>query len=138
MMRWRYLPFYLVLIFSLFLLAWRLLALTIVEGAYYRSLAEANRTREVNIRAPRGVIYDRHGQVLARNKPIYRWQMADGRWQTVGIQDALDIQAKGGSEAAKLQLDLGREYPAGSVSAHAVGYMGEVGEDEIVFCLCVN
>lgn len=133
MIRWRFLPFYLFLIFSFFLLVWRLLALTIVEGAYYRSLAESNRTREIDIRAPRGVIYDRHGEVLARNIPVYKQcnNLTIEQCSDVLAERALEIEAIGGTESAQLKLDLGREYPAGSILAHVVGYVGEVKEDEI-------
>jgi len=43
----------------------------IVQGAYYRDLAESNRLRKVPIRAPRGLIYDRVGHLLVENVPSY-------------------------------------------------------------------
>jgi len=43
----------------------------IVQGAYYRDLAESNRLRKVPIRAPRGLIYDRKGHLLVENVPSY-------------------------------------------------------------------
>ncbi len=43
----------------------------IVQGAYYRDLAESNRLRKVPIRAPRGLIYDRSGHLLVENVPSY-------------------------------------------------------------------
>lgn len=130
-MRWRHLPFYLLLIFSFWLLLWRLFDLTILRGGYYRGLSEGNRIAEKNIRAPRGIIYDRKGQVLARNAPVFRWQMADGRWQIVSREEALEIEAKGGTEAALLETDLTRVYPWGGLFAHVLGYTREVTQEEI-------
>jgi penicillin-binding protein 2 len=43
----------------------------IAHGDYYRSLAESNRLRRIPIRAPRGLIYDRHGRLLVENIPSY-------------------------------------------------------------------
>ena len=130
-MRWRHLPFYILLIFSLWLLAIRLFDLTIVKGGYYRELSEGNRVKEQVLRAPRGIIYDRHGQVLARNTPVYRWQTADGSWQILSREKALAIEAKGGTEAAQLEIDLAREYPWGGILAHVLGYTGEVTPEEM-------
>ncbi len=55
---------------ALVLLA-RLWHLQMTEGASYRVLADRNRFREVDVAAPRGVIYDRNGQILARNRPSF-------------------------------------------------------------------
>jgi len=49
----------------------RLWQLQIVEGQNYRILANRNRFRQVDVTAPRGVIYDRNGQILARNQPSF-------------------------------------------------------------------
>jgi penicillin-binding protein 2 len=43
----------------------------IVRGAYYYQLSENNRLRSVPVTAPRGVVYDRAGRVLAENQPSY-------------------------------------------------------------------
>ncbi len=43
----------------------------VVQGDYYRELAENNRLRRVPIQAPRGLIYDRHGRHLVDNVPSY-------------------------------------------------------------------
>lgn len=42
--------------------------LQILQNAYYRSQAVENSTRVTFLRAPRGIIYDRHGNLLATNK----------------------------------------------------------------------
>lgn len=43
----------------------------VVDGDYYRGLAENNRLRRVPIKAPRGLIYDREGRLLVDNVPSY-------------------------------------------------------------------
>lgn len=43
----------------------------LVQGDYYRELAENNRLRKLPIKAPRGLIYDRHGRLLVENIPSY-------------------------------------------------------------------
>ena len=49
----------------------RLWQLQMVAGEQYRLLSDRNRLREVDVAAPRGVIYDRDGQILARNRPSF-------------------------------------------------------------------
>ncbi len=53
------------------LLAMRLWYLQINEGPYYRDLSENNRTRAVVLEPVRGLIYDRHGVLLANNVPSF-------------------------------------------------------------------
>src|SRR3989338_3117032 len=50
----------------------RLILLQVVDGSYYRTLADENRVKLTIQPADRGVIYDRHGEVLARNAPFGR------------------------------------------------------------------
>ena len=49
----------------------RLYALQIVRGATYQEQADVNRLRQIDLYAPRGVIYDRNGEILARNRPSF-------------------------------------------------------------------
>ncbi len=53
------------------LVATGLLRLQLVENERYRRLAEENHVRREVRRAPRGVIRDRHGAVLADNQPSF-------------------------------------------------------------------
>ncbi|MFN7972254.1 MAG: penicillin-binding protein 2 [Acidobacteriota bacterium] len=43
----------------------------VVQGPTYEEEAEANRTRHVMLRAPRGVLLDRNGVLLVDNRPSY-------------------------------------------------------------------
>lgn len=59
----------LLLVFAL--LVGRLYQLQIVRGDAYRTDADDNRFRLVESPAPRGVMYDRTGQILVRNRPSF-------------------------------------------------------------------
>jgi penicillin-binding protein 2 len=49
----------------------RLFQLQILEGEHYARRAEANFTETVDVEAPRGRIFDTHGNALAINRPAY-------------------------------------------------------------------
>ncbi|MFI4928187.1 MAG: hypothetical protein ACHP7E_10950, partial [Burkholderiales bacterium] len=59
----------LVVLFALLLSAF--FRTQIVENSRYALQSEENRLREVPLPAPRGIIYDRHNEVLAENVPGY-------------------------------------------------------------------
>jgi penicillin-binding protein 2 len=50
----------------------RLWRLQVVDADLYRAWADGNRFRLVSVEAPRGVIYDRQGHILARNIPSFK------------------------------------------------------------------
>jgi len=64
---WFYLFSFLIFIFLLS----RLWILQITQGSRNRELAEGNRIRIQNITAPRGIIYDKAGNILVRNFPSF-------------------------------------------------------------------
>ncbi|MBL7661281.1 penicillin-binding protein 2 [bacterium] len=49
----------------------RLYYLQGVKGEYFRDLSENNRRRMVRTSAPRGIIYDREGRPLVKNRPAF-------------------------------------------------------------------
>ncbi|WP_324717490.1 penicillin-binding protein 2 [Carboxydochorda subterranea] len=56
----------------LFGILWaRLWYLQLMQGGHFAALAERNRLRVVPVTAPRGLLYDRNGQVLVRNRTSY-------------------------------------------------------------------
>lgn len=56
---------------SFAVLAARLFYLQVIQGEKLRTIAESNRTQIVFERAPRGLILDRNGAVLADNRPTF-------------------------------------------------------------------
>src|SRR4030042_3454214 len=64
--------FFRLLAVSVFLiLAFRIFYLQVVKGGYYSDLARENRGRYIDIKAPRGLVYDRNGEELVRNIPSF-------------------------------------------------------------------
>ena len=56
-------------VFSIFVAQlWRL---QFLQGTEYQQLADRNRFRQVEVNAPRGIMYDRNGDLLVRNRPTY-------------------------------------------------------------------
>ncbi|HEV7516979.1 MAG TPA: penicillin-binding protein 2, partial [Thermoanaerobaculia bacterium] len=62
-----------------------------VQGDYYRELAENNRLRKLPIQAPRGLIYDRHGRLLVENIPSYN--LTIDRSRSGNVEKAMDFVA---------------------------------------------
>ena len=50
----------------------RLFYLQIIKGSYHQKLSEQNSMRLQVVHAPRGLIYDRNGALIARNRPSYQ------------------------------------------------------------------
>ena len=66
------LPLFTALVTLVFcLLVMRLYYLQIVRGKHFSRLAEDNRISLIRVRAPRGIVYDRHGNVLVTNRPSF-------------------------------------------------------------------
>ncbi len=61
-----------------FILALRLWYLQILQGDYFLRLSENNRLRTVFLPPPRGLIYDRSGTVLAKNRPSFNVEFVPG------------------------------------------------------------
>jgi penicillin-binding protein 2 len=116
-------------VFFAFLL--RLYQLQVVEGKKNRFLAESNRISRLKIEAPRGLLLDRNGEILAANEPVYRLKpkFFEGKAEVIAREEALRLQAEG--KDGELQLNLARRCAGGSAFGHLLGYLGEVSEDEL-------
>lgn len=68
--RWRLGAFCMLSVFGLLIA--RSAYLQVVQGDYYQTIADANRTRVNIIPSHRGIIKDRNGQELAENAPAFR------------------------------------------------------------------
>lgn len=101
-----------VLILSFLILSGRLFELTVIRGAYFRSLSEGNRIRRIPIVALRGNILARSGEVIASNKKA-------------------EIDDNGVAEKGGIIIEWNRYYPQGFDFAHITGYLGEVLSEEL-------
>ncbi len=61
--------FFILIVFSLSILFVRTGYLQIIKGSYYQDLAQGNKLRIYPVIPPRGVIYDRNGELLLYNIP---------------------------------------------------------------------
>lgn len=108
----------------------RLFNLQIVNGEENRKRADGNRIQIKVIHAPRGVIFDRNGKILASNSPGFR--LIDGsRIAYISRDQALDFEVKNDSRFKNLEVDNIRSYPMGEIVSHALGYVGEITPDEL-------
>jgi penicillin-binding protein 2 len=105
-----------VLLLGFIILFGRLFELTVIKGAYYKSLSEGNRIRRVPILAPRGKILARGGEILAGNEIIH---------ETKDSFKVSDIPTEG------LITEWQRSYPMDFGFAHVGGYLGEVSPEEL-------
>lgn len=67
----RFFWFCVIIFISLAVLLARVFYLQVGRGSYYRNIAEGNRIRIKPVRAMRGVIWDRNGQLLTQNIPKF-------------------------------------------------------------------
>ena len=68
---WRIAAIYIVLVLAFTGLLMRLVNLQVLQESDWTAQAIDNYTNEVNVPAPRGIIYDRNGYILARNVASY-------------------------------------------------------------------
>ncbi len=68
---WRLAALYIIAALAFTGLLFRLITLQVVEGVAWTVRAVDNYTNEVSMPAPRGIIYDRNGYILARNLASY-------------------------------------------------------------------
>ena len=83
------------------LLVGRLVWLQVIRYDYYTDLSQGNRVRIEPLPAPRGIIYDRQGLILAENQPAYQLELVpeqvpdlDATLQglvRIGLLDADDV-----------------------------------------------
>lgn len=99
----------------------RLFHLQIAEGKYNRELADGNRIVVKVIHAPRGVIFDRNGKVLAANSPAFR----------LFDEETKKVKLISREESYDLEIDHVRNYLLGEVFAHVLGYVGEISQGEL-------
>ncbi|MDP1547740.1 MAG: penicillin-binding transpeptidase domain-containing protein [Anaerolineales bacterium] len=68
---WRLSLIYVIVFLTLSSFLFRLVSLQVFQGSTWTARAVENFTRDVSVPAPRGIIYDRNGYILARNIASY-------------------------------------------------------------------
>src|SRR6266571_4556617 len=123
----------------------------ILEHGKYRLQSELNRLRPIPLPAPRGLIMDRNGKVLAENVPGYTVSLLPGDedslratlrrsrapYLPVMVLTNAKFELVSALEERRvifpgllIQPEPKRHYPDSSLVAHLVGYVGEVTEAE--------
>jgi penicillin-binding protein 2 len=113
------------LIIALLTLLTKMFDIQIIRGSYYRGLSEENRIRHIPIPASRGRILARGGEILVANVEVKKRIKfsASGAYElTDDLTDA---------EAQDIITDYKRSYLFADKFAHASGYLGEVGDQEV-------
>ncbi len=134
---WRLVPFYAFLIVILAIFIGKLVKLQIIEGHSNRLLADGNRIQIRQIHAPRGIIYDRGGRVLAKNSVGFR--LVNGEEvQFIDRDTALELESQNlanesltGGPLGRLEIDTIREYPYKESSAHLLGFVSQISKEEL-------
>lgn len=161
-----------VLTLTAIILFMRLFDLQILRGEEMRRLSEQNRVRAKKIIAPRGIIFDRNGKIMADTRPSYNLyliqeditdfnQTVDGLAKLleidreeiverireardfppsfpVKIRDDMSMDQVAKVEANRIympgvtiQIEPKRNYPFGTMAAHMLGYVSEIGPKEL-------
>lgn len=125
---WRVIFFSAVSLIFFFIIFVRLFHLQIVKGKENKALADGNRIQVKIIHAPRGVIFDRNGKILAANSPAFRLNS-----KLVTREQALEWEVKNDPRLVNLEIDNVRNYPEGEKFAHVLGYTGEISSEQLEF-----
>ena len=129
---WRVILFLIVSIVIFFILFLRLFHLQITNGKLSRELADGNRIQIKLIHAPRGIIYDRVGKILAANSPAFRIiDKQTKKTHFITREEALSLEVKKDPRAKDMEVDNLRTYPFKEELAHVLGYVGEINETQL-------
>jgi len=115
----------------------RLFTLTIVAGSQNRELSEGNRIQLIEQEAPRGIIFDRQGKLLAQSVHTFLLDKDDKRVEISQAQ-VKDLEQQGlASEnfegpLGKINEEVKRKYPLGDAAAHILGYTSAYQEQDFV------
>lgn len=112
----------------------RLFHLQVVKGSENLDLADSNRIQVKVIHAPRGVIYDRNGKILAQNEPGFRLfnpETPNEKPQLISREEYLKMEAGNDGRLRNLEIDSIRNYLLNEKTSHVLGYLGEITEEEL-------
>lgn len=123
---------WLMLSVGILVLLGRLIVLQVYQGEDLRALADEQRIRLVSLPAPRGIIYDRNGNALVRNIPVFRRVEMDKKkglvLRTITRDEALMLSSQHDVSVVEA---VDREYLFTTTTAHVLGYIGEIGKEEL-------
>lgn len=108
-------------IVMLVIMCTRLAELQIVRGEQYLGMADKNRMVKKTITAPRGIIKDRAGEIIAFNKPYV--EMDDKR---LTFDEALKT-----ADFSNEQIVAIRQYACGVACSSIVGYTSQITQEEL-------
>lgn len=120
--KWLRLGIYASLIFVLI----KCVGMMVLQNKYYESLALENRLQKMVILAPRGVIEDRKGRVMAKSVYNY-YRLIDGEKVYEGSDDFVGTRF----EEKGLRYDLKRKYFYGAEAGFVTGYVTKPTEEEM-------
>jgi penicillin-binding protein 2 len=112
----------------------RLFHLQVAEGKTNRELADSNRIQVKVIHAPRGVIYDRNGKILAQNEPAFRLKESSNGaevFKTISREESLKLEIENDPRFYNLEIDHQRAYPYREKTSHILGYVSEITKEEM-------
>lgn len=118
---------------AVLIISGRLFHLQVVNGQELREQSDNNRIYIRRVPAARGLIYDRHGEALVANQPVYRLLTDDtGRLQLdpkiITRELALQIEA---TQSGRVIQSIGRYYPFTESLAHLIGYVAEADQRDL-------
>lgn len=123
---------FLCVVCSISLMVIRLIAVQLVAGSSFREQADANRMYGVRLPKERGLFYDRYGQLLVINVPIFSSvtnpQQLFSSAIRVSREEGLRLLA---TDSARVMPGFERMYPLGEAAAHIVGYVSPATAEDV-------
>lgn len=108
LLKWRSFLLFGLLVFGLLGLAWRALYLQVIQKDFFQQEGASRYSRVVEIGVSRGMITDRHGEVLAISSPVAS-VVADPQRVKITDEQLKELSSLLGMDAQKVGGRLGRE-----------------------------
>lgn len=108
LLKWRSFLLFGLLVFGLLGLAWRALYLQVIQKDFFQQKGASRYSRVVEIGVSRGMITDRHGEVLAISSPVAS-VVADPQRVEITDEQLKKLSSLLGMDAQKVGGRLGRE-----------------------------
>lgn len=123
----------LIIIFAILYI--RVFHLQVARGKENLDLADSNRIQVKTIHAPRGVIYDRKGKILASNalgfRVVKEGAQGSQKAEYITREEALKWEANNDPRLVNLETDSLRTYAFDEKASHILGYLSEITGEEL-------